>query len=134
MSQFKLEAKKIGRRIQDIRREKRISQAQLAANSGISCNTCSSWEQGKFSDMRISHLYPMCQYLGVTVEYLLTGKEFQAGIEHEKLKESMIMVLNIYKDFLSDMTSEELFEKIMNGYYSDGRENFISSLETAFKR
>ena len=64
----------IGNFIQKKRREKNLTQEQLAERLGVSNKTVSKWENGRcLPDYSVIEL--LCQELGVTVSELLNGKE-----------------------------------------------------------
>ena len=64
----------IGNFIQKKRREKNLTQEQLAEKLGVSNKTVSKWENGRcLPDYSVIEL--LCQELGVTVSELLCGKE-----------------------------------------------------------
>lgn len=64
----------IGNFIQKKRREKNLTQEQLAEKLGVSNKTVSKWENGKcLPDYSVIEL--LCEELGVTVAELLCGKE-----------------------------------------------------------
>ena len=64
----------IGKFIQKKRREKNLTQEQLAERLGISNKTISKWENGK-SLPDYSIISPLCEELGVTISELLCGNE-----------------------------------------------------------
>lgn len=63
----------IGSFIKEKRKEKNLTQAQLAEKIGVSNKTISKWECGKcMPDYSI--IKPLCQELGVTVSELMDGE------------------------------------------------------------
>ena len=65
---------KIGERIAGLRRERNLTQADLAEWLGISYQAVSSWERGATMP-DISKLVELSRALGTTVDALLTGEE-----------------------------------------------------------
>ena len=64
---------KTGKLISSIRKDKGMTQKQLADNLGVSNATISKWETGKgFPD--ISLLEPLANALGITVSEILVGE------------------------------------------------------------
>lgn len=63
----------IGNRIQRFRKEKGLTQEELAAQLGVSSQAVSKWEND-MSCPDISLLPQLCRVLGVTADELLTGK------------------------------------------------------------
>jgi len=127
-------SKDIGNRLKALRKGKELKQSEVAKHGRITANSLSAWERGEFTDIKVSHLLPVCQLLGVSVEKAITGHDSREEFEKEKLQEAIVMILNLYKDFLPQMTAEELSHKIMCAYHAESKDEFISSLETVFKR
>lgn len=73
---------KIGKFIAEIRKEKKLTQEDLATKLGITKNAVSKWERG-ISMMDMSLLIPVCDILEVSITELLNGER----IEKESLKE-----------------------------------------------
>ena len=63
----------IGNRIQRFRKEKGLTQEELAAQLGVSSQAVSKWENDA-SCPDISLLPQLCRVLGITTDELLTGK------------------------------------------------------------
>ena len=64
----------IGNFIEKKRKEKNLTQAQLAEKLGVSNKTVSKWENGKcMPDYGV--IQPLCTELGVTVSELIDGEE-----------------------------------------------------------
>lgn len=64
----------VGQRIIALRKEKKISQAQLAQLLGISRQAVSKWENGQSSPDTIN-LIQLAEVLDTEVEYLATGNK-----------------------------------------------------------
>ena len=78
-----MDQKKVGRFIAECRKEKGITQAQLAEQFGISNKAVSNWETGKsLPDATI--MIELSNYLGITVNELLAG----GRIEMEEYKDT----------------------------------------------
>ena len=63
----------IGKQIEDLRRRKGWSQAELARRLKISPSTVGMYEQGR-REPSIGILVDMSEEFGVTIDYLVTGK------------------------------------------------------------
>jgi len=68
----------IGERITALRKEKDISQAELAKRLEVSRQAVSKWEQGLSSPDTVK-LIQLAQILGTEVEYLATGVHPEPG-------------------------------------------------------
>lgn len=62
----------IGERIANLRKEKNISQSELAKRMNVSRQAVSKWEQGS-SSPDTERLIQLAEILGTEVEYLATG-------------------------------------------------------------
>lgn len=63
-----------GAKLRMIRALKNISQADLAAQAGISTNAIAEFEQGK-RELRSGTIKKLCDALGVQVRYIVDGTE-----------------------------------------------------------
>ena len=73
---------KIGKFIAQIRKEKKLTQEDLATKLGITKNAVSKWERG-ISMMDMSLLIPVCDILEISITELLNGER----INDNSLKE-----------------------------------------------
>ena len=73
---------KIGKFISECRKEKKLTQSQLAEKMNITDKAVSKWENGK-SLPDISLLLPLCEILGISLNELFIGEH----IPDDKLKE-----------------------------------------------
>ncbi len=79
---------KIGKFISECRKEKKLTQSQLAEKMNITDKAVSKWENGK-SLPDISLLLPLCEILGISLNELFIGEH----IPNDKLKEKTDEVL-----------------------------------------
>lgn len=82
---------KIGKFIADIRKEKNLTQEELAEQLGITKNAISKWERG-LCLMNISLLKPLSKILEVEVIDILSGEIINPG-EKEKKYETLLLKL-----------------------------------------
>lgn len=68
-----MDQSKIGKFISQLRKEKSMTQQQLADKLGISDKTVSKWETGKGLP-EVSLMIPLCNELGISVNELLSGE------------------------------------------------------------
>ena len=64
----------IGERLYNLRKDKKISQEELANVLGVSRQTVSKWETGE-STPDFDKIIPLCNYFGITSDELLSGKK-----------------------------------------------------------
>lgn len=84
-----MDQEKIGRFIADCRREKGMTQRQLADLLGISDKTVSKWETGKGLP-EAGTLAPLGEALGISVNELLTGERIPDEEYQERAEETMV--------------------------------------------
>ena len=89
----------VGERISKLRKDKKLSQYQLASILGVSRQAISKWENG-LSEPDTLHLIHIADILSCNVEYLATGKEptppnSPAVVTIEKVIERPVEVVKI---------------------------------------
>ena len=60
----------VGKRIKELRTERRISQQALAKAVGVSQKAIDYWERG-INEPKASYIVTLCNFFGVTADYLL---------------------------------------------------------------
>ena len=77
----------IGERLYNLRKEKNMSQEDLANVLDVSRQTVSKWETGE-STPDFNKICPLCEYFGITSDELLSGKQniIEAKKEDKKAK------------------------------------------------
>ena len=89
-----MEQQKIGKFIHDLRKEKGLTQKQLADLVGVSDKTISKWETGRgIPDTAIMN--ELCQVLGISINELLSGERLSVDNYNGKAEENMV---NLLKD------------------------------------
>ena len=104
---------KIGKFIANCRKEKNITQQELAEKLGVSDRTIGNWENGR-NMPDLSLFKPLCQELDITLNDLISGEKVKEKEYQKKLEENIINTINYTN------------KKIEN------RNNFIGSLFIAF--
>ena len=87
----------IGNRIQRFRKERGLTQEELAAKLGVSSQAVSKWENDA-SCPDISLLPQLCKELGVTTDELLTGKNDEVRmvpVEHRKSLDELTLRIKV---------------------------------------
>ena len=80
---------KIGRFIAEKRKEKKMTQVQLAEKLGITDRAVSKWETGK-SLPDASIMLELCGLLGITVNDLLSGEVVSMNNYNDKMEKNLI--------------------------------------------
>ena len=60
----------VGKRIKELRTERRISQQALAKAVGVSQKAIDYWERG-INEPKAGYIALLCEFFGVTADYLL---------------------------------------------------------------
>lgn len=83
---------KIGKFIAQCRKEKKMTQRQLADALEISDKTVSKWECGRGLP-EIQFMMPLCELLGISVNELLSGEKLSADEYRQKAEENMMTLI-----------------------------------------
>jgi transcriptional regulator with XRE-family HTH domain/DNA-directed RNA polymerase subunit RPC12/RpoP len=93
-----MDQKITGNFIAELRRERSLTQRELADKLLISDKTVSKWEQGRgFPD--VSLMLPLCEILGITVNELLSGKRLQRDEYQQNAEKNMVRLMQDKKEF-----------------------------------
>ena len=87
---------KIGKFILKVRKDKQLTQKQLADKLGITDRAISKWENGK-SMPDLSLLKPLCNILGITINELLSGDYISKKDKKDDLEENIVNAINYDK-------------------------------------
>lgn len=87
---------KIGKFIQEKRKEKKITQERLAERLGVTEKSVSNWENGR-NMPDLSLFKPLCDELGITINDLMSG-EVVKGEELKEKAESNLLNTIIYSN------------------------------------
>lgn len=83
---------KIGQFVSQMRKEKGLTQRQLADELLISDRTVSKWETGK-GMLDVSLMMPLCEILGINVNELLSGEKLSDEEYRQKAEENIVNIL-----------------------------------------
>ncbi len=83
---MKYDQKESGKRIYLARQKKNVTQEQLALALNIHINTIGRIERGE-SGLSIDLLVELCNYLGVTLDYIILGREDEMNDLKQQLLE-----------------------------------------------
>lgn len=83
---------KTGEFIAQMRKEKNLTQNELAEKLNISNKTVSKWETGKGMP-EVSLMLPLCEVLGITVNELLSGENITSENYNAKAEENFISII-----------------------------------------
>ena len=80
---------KIGKFILELRKEKNMTQMDLADKIGVTDRAISKWENGKGMP-DLSLIQPLCKELGITINDLLSGEKIDKNDYQEKFEENVL--------------------------------------------
>ena len=80
---------KIGKFIKILRKEKKLTQNELATKLGVTDKSISNWENGK-NMPDLSLFKPLCKILGITINDLISGEKLNKDNYQEKIEENII--------------------------------------------
>lgn len=84
---------KIGNFIAELRKEKQLTQRQIAEQLGVSDKTVSKWERGvNLPDPSL--YYPLCEVLGISINELFAGERVEELNLVEKSEENIMNIMN----------------------------------------
>ena len=84
-----MEQEKIGRLISHLRREKKLTQKELATYLGVSDKSVSKWERG-ICLPDVSLFKPLCEVLGITLNEFFAGEKLKEENYKEKADENLL--------------------------------------------
>lgn len=84
---------KIGQFISECRKEKKMTQTELAEKLGVSDKTISNWENARCMP-DLSLYKPLCEILDITINDLISGEKVSSESYQEKLEENIIETIN----------------------------------------
>ena len=103
----------IGQRIRDLRKQKRMSQTELAKSAGVSQTTVTAWETGK-AEPSSSAVARLADIFNVTTDYLL-GRPNKQETKKDDVELSDDDVIMTWRGKPLSDEDRELLRRIMNG-------------------
>ena len=103
----------IGLRIRELRKQKRMSQTELAKSAGVSQTTVTAWETGK-AEPSSSAVARLADIFNVTTDYLL-GRPNKQGTKKDDVELSDDDVIMTWRGKPLSDEDRELIRRIMNG-------------------
>ena len=90
---------KIGKFISECRKNKKLTQSELADKLGVSDKSVSKWENGRCMP-DLSLFKPLCEELNITINELLSGEKLDKKEYQNKLEENIV-------DMVSDLDKKK---------------------------
>ena len=88
-----MDQEKIGKFILKCRKEKNLTQSELAEKLGVSDRTVGNWENGR-NMPDLSLFKPLCEKLDISINELLSGETLKKEVYQEKLEENIINTID----------------------------------------
>lgn len=101
---------KIGKFIQELRKEKNMTQQELGELLGVTDRSISNWENGKYMP-DLSLFKPICDTLDININELLSGERITDNYE-KKLEENIINTINYSNKKSFDKTGYLIFNSL----------------------
>lgn len=98
---------KIGKFIAELRKEKNMTQVQLAEKLDITDRAVSKWENGRGLP-EVSLMKPLCEILGITLSELLDGERSDKNLQDSNLGRN---VLEVLRDREREILKREYLQK-----------------------
>ena len=108
---------KIGKLISDCRKEKQLTQEQLAVQLGVTSKSISKWETGNCLP-DASKYKSLCEILGITINELFSGEKLSSETENE------------VKDYLIDLLASRIYDVDCGVSYEEFKNALFRMSET----
>ncbi len=84
---------KIGKFIQQLRKEKKLTQQELAEKLGVTDKSIGNWENGR-NMPDLSLFKPLCDTLDITINDLMSGEKISKDKYQEKFEENIVNTID----------------------------------------
>ena len=88
-----MDQEKIGKFISKCRKERNITQSELAEKLGVTDRSISNWENGK-NMPDLSLFRPLCELLNISINELLSGEKINKEAYQSKFEENIINTIS----------------------------------------
>ena len=88
-----MDQEKIGKFIAECRKERKLTQLQLAEKLGVTDRSVSKWENGRCMP-DLSLMKPLCNELGITINELLSGEKLDKKDYQDKFEENILNTID----------------------------------------
>ena len=84
---------KIGKFIAECRKDKKMTQSELAEKLGVTDKSIGNWENGR-NMPDLSLFKPLCEELGITINDLMSGEKINKDKYQEKFEENIVNTID----------------------------------------
>lgn len=88
-----MDQKKIGKFICELRKQKKLTQYELALKLGVTEKSVSNWENGR-NMPDLSLFKPLCDELGISINELMSGERINKDNYKDKFEENIINTID----------------------------------------
>ena len=88
-----MDQEKIGKFIAECRKNKKLTQSELAEKLGVTDKSIGNWENGR-NMPDLSLFKPLCDELGITINELINGEKIKEEEYQEKFEENIINTID----------------------------------------
>lgn len=88
-----MDQENIGKFIAECRKQKKMTQAELASILGVTEKSISNWENGR-NMPDLSLFKPLCDELGITINELMSGEKINKENYQEKFEENIVNTID----------------------------------------
>jgi bacteriophage CI repressor helix-turn-helix domain len=99
-------------RIVELLQKKGVSQADICNYIGIKYNVFTTWKTRE-TDPPTKYLVQICEFLNITLEYLLTGEESKSSNEIHLANANETTMLNLFR-MLSEKEQDRIIGRLEN--------------------
>ena len=107
-----MDQEKIGKFIAKCRKDKKLTQAQLAEKLGISNRSISKWENG-ICMPDLSLFKQLCKELDISINELLSGEKIDEKTYQQKFEENMISSMDLLEQKIKKNILRKVFKIII---------------------
>ena len=88
-----MDQNKVGKFIQKLRKEKKMTQQELADKLGVTDKSIGNWENGR-NMPDLSLFKPLCDILDISINELMSGERIDKDKYQEKFEENIVNTIN----------------------------------------
>lgn len=123
----------IGSRIKTKRKEKRLTQIELAKLVNVSSQVISNWERG-YSDLSSDDVARLADVLSCSTEYLLGKSPSRNHKETDLMTKDEKDIAKRLKEFKKDLTSTDGLNFSGEPMSEDAKESLIEAMDHLFRQ
>ena len=99
---------KIGKFILELRKEKSMTQQELADKIGVTDRAISKWENGRgLPDLSL--MKPLCDELGISINELISGEKIDKKEYQDKFEENVLNTINYSQNQIKKTGAKPVF-------------------------